>query len=285
LVRTDAERIGIVEEKSLTSSTASAANGIELSKGSRQSTGLLADAEHYDLTDFSLADMVHVGRALRRLVADAGSFEDAAQKVVRYLYDDLRGATERSCILVRFFTLLPYRSLPSELRECAAAKETLGALVEDTNCLTLLATVGDDPGWNSRHESQSHKCIPLVSESMIERFPMISQLIRQFGLSSSEFLRATPEIIKDVEQKNFGVFHVPQAAGSPFVPAQKDFVLPHGVASVLGLGGRLANGSLFAVILFTRVPVAEATAEMFRTVALNLKLGILDVSERSVFVE
>jgi hypothetical protein len=73
------------------------------------------------------------------------------------------------------------------------------------------------------------------------------------------------------------------AASSPFIPAQKDFVLPYKVASVLGFGGLLPDGDLFAVIIFSRVAIPASTAEMFRTIALNLKLGLLALLEKPVF--
>jgi hypothetical protein len=130
-----------------------------------------------------------------------------------------------------------------------------------------------------------HKCIPLMSEAMVEQFPMVSQLIRQLGLTTTEVLRTTPKIIKDVEQRNFGVFYVPVAAGSPFVPAQKDFVAPYGIASVLGFGGILPDGELYIVIIFARAAIPSATAEMFRTIAVNLKLGMLALIDKPVFAD
>ena len=103
------------------------------------------------------------------------------------------------------------------------------------------------------------------------------------GLTTTELLRPTAEIIKDLDQKQFGVFHVPVAANSPFIPAQQEFVAPYGVASVLGFGGMLPDGDLFVAILFARVSIPVSTAEMFRTVALNLKLGLLALLEKPVF--
>lgn len=69
------------------------------------------------------------------------------------------------------------------------------------------------------------------------------------------------------------------------MPAQKDFVVPYGIVSVLGFGGFLPDGNLFAVIIFARVPTSPSVAEMFRTVALNLKLGLLALSDKPVFVD
>jgi hypothetical protein len=88
-----------------------------------------------------------------------------------------------------------------------------------------------------------------------------------------------------LDQRKFGVFHVPVATNSPFIPAQNDFVAPYGVASVLGFGGMLPDGDLFVVIIFARVPIPASTAEMFRTIALNLKLGLLASLDKPVFAD
>jgi hypothetical protein len=243
-----------------------------------------SDQPAYDLTRFTLADMVRCGAALRRLATEATSMEDAAQRVTRYLYENLRDKTasnNRSCVLVRFFKTHLYGRLIEELREAAAVSSA--PLTKDTKCLTLLATAGDEPHWNSRQSSRMHKCIPLLSEAMVEQFPMISQLIRQMGMTTTDLLCTTPEIIKDLHRKNFGVFHVPAAINSPFVPAQKDFVVPYGIGSVLGFGGMLPHGELFAVIIFARAAIPSSTAEMFRTIALNLKLGLLAILDKPVF--
>ncbi len=241
----------------------------------------------YDLTRFTLADMVRCGAALRMLAGNAASMEEAAQLITRYLYDNLRGtaSSERCCALVRLFKTEPYANLSDELRRRADSMAGGACRSPDTRCLSLLASAGDNPQWNSRRTSKGHQCIPLASEAMVERFPMIAQLIRQLGLSTAEFLGTAPEIIRDLEQSTFGVFHVPVASGSPFIPAQKDFVAPYGIQSVLGCGGLLDAGELFALIMFARVAIPGATADMFRTIALNLKLGFAGLLDKPVFAD
>lgn len=243
------------------------------------------DQHAHDLTRFTLADMIRCGATLRRLATESTSMEDAAQKVTRYLYENLRDKTASdncSCVLVRFFKTHLYGRLIEELREAAAAVSS-ARLTKDTKCLTLLATAGDELQWNSRQSSGMNKCIPLLGKAMVEQFPMISQLIRQMGMTTTDLLRTTPKIIKDLNRKNFGVFHVPAAVHSPFVPAQKEFVVPYGIVSVLGFGGMLPDGELFTVIIFARVAIPTPTAEMFRTIALNLKLGLLAILGKPVF--
>jgi hypothetical protein len=104
---------------------------------------------------------------------------------------------------------------------------------------------------------------------------MISQLIIQFGLEVSALIQPDPALLVDLEQRTYNVFHVPDAVGSPHIPAQQGFVIPFGIQSALGFGGMLPTGDLFAVILFSKVHVPRATAEMFKTLALSVKVAVV----------
>jgi hypothetical protein len=239
----------------------------------------------FDLQSFTFTQMIRLGSALRKLGEGAGSMEETANRIVRHLYDQLtsRETNQKACVLVRLFKTHPWGQLDGGLRESAQAMLHGATAHPEMKCLTLLATAGDKPEWNSRTGSKGHKAIPLPSEEAIEGSPMISQLLSQLGLSTSTLLKPDPALMLDVEQRSFNVFHVPQATGSPYVPAQKDFVIPHGVKSVLGFGGLLPSGDLFAVILFSRVPIPRETAELFKTLALSAKLAIVSFAGDRVF--
>jgi hypothetical protein len=118
---------------------------------------------------------------------------------------------------------------------------------------------------------------------MVRKAPMISQLLEQFGVPVSAVLRPSPTLMLDVRDKAYNVFHVEHALGSPYIVAQKEFVEPYRIASVLGFGGLLASGDLFATIMFTRVPVTAAVADQFKVVGLNLKLAMLPVMRKPTF--
>jgi len=147
----------------------------------------------------------------------------------------------------------------------------------------LLATAGEEAAWNSRHASKGHKAIPLVSEDMVHKSPMVAGLLVQLGFKISDVLRPDAQLILDLSHKTFGVFYVADAVGSPFIPAQTDFVVPYGVKSVLGFGGMLPTGNIFSVIIFSRETIAKETAEMFQTIALSVKLAVLPASARPLF--
>jgi hypothetical protein len=112
---------------------------------------------------------------------------------------------------------------------------------------------------------------------------MIARMIVQMGIEVEEIVHPPPRFLLDSDRQPFHVFHVEDALGSEFVPDQETFVVPYGVRSVLGFGGLLPTGELFAFVLFARVPVSRDTAALFRTLALSTKLALLPYAGRQVF--
>ena len=238
----------------------------------------------YDLSTFGLGDMLKCSLALREAASNAPTLEASAQRVGRFLYDELRGTDgERQCVLVRCYKTHPYSGLQPELQEFARTVLPGIRPRADMKCLTLMATVGEAATWNARQLSRGHQSIPLASPEMVEKAPMISQLIKEFGMDVTSVLAPSPEIIRELAGKRHGVFHVENAVGSPYIPAQDDFVRRYGIKSVLGFGGMLFSGDLFAVILFTLVHVSPAAADRFKTIALDVKAVFSRFGEESVF--
>ena len=238
----------------------------------------------YDLTKFDLGDMLKCSIRLRETVSGAPTLEMSAQRVCRFLYDELHGPdVQRACALVRCYKTHAFSQLDPDLQ--TFARTILGAETPRSTmkCLTLMATVGETAAWNSRHLSRGHRAIPLPSPEIVEKAPMIAQLIKELGLELSVVLQPSPEVVKELAGKRHGVFHVENALGSPFIPAQQEFVVRYGIRSVLGFGGMLFTGDLFAVILFSTVHVSAAAADRFRTLALDVKRAFSRFSETKVF--
>jgi two-component system NtrC family sensor kinase len=235
--------------------------------------------------ELSLGQMTQIGADIRRLGEEGLSMEETAGRIVRYLRGTLIAGPHGIllCSLVRLFKTHSYSNLSPDLQESARAILSGHEPFPEMKCLTLLATAGDLPEWNRREASVDHKAIPLPSEAFVARFPMISQLINQFGLETSAFLRPRPEILVNVEEQKFNVFHIANAEGSPYVPAQEDFVVPFGIKSVLGFGSLLPSGSMFAVIMFSRFRVSASTANMLAPISLSTKLALLPVVDEGMF--
>ena len=236
------------------------------------------------LSDFDLADMLRCSLGLREAIRRAPTMEAAARDCCRYFYEQLVDQSgQRACALVRCYKTHRFDDLDAGLQ--AIARRSLDRGVEPTRelrCLTLLGTSGVEEPWNDRRLSSGHQAIPLPTAAVVERAPMVAQLIRALGLDIATAIAPSVEIIRDLAGKTYGVFHVREARESPYIPAQ-DFVARYGIRSVVGFGGVLPSGDLFAVILFARVAITPASADRFRTLALDLKSGLLRYGAAQVF--
>lgn len=234
-----------------------------------------------DVTEFTIGAMLRSGIAIRRAVRAATSLEGAADVVVRYLYDHCVSAHtgERSCALVRFYKTHRYGALEPALRRFA--DERLGDLPprDDMRCLALLATVGDEEAWSARRRSRDHQVIPLPSAEAVRDAPMIRRLIEELGMELESVVATDAPVARANNARTYDVFHVEEAHGSAFIPAQREFVERYGIASVVGFGGLLRSGELFAVILFSRQPIPVASATRFRTLALDVRSALFPFDE------
>ena len=238
----------------------------------------------FDLTNFGLAEMLQLGRGLRLAAAGSPSMRAAAETTTRYLYQEcVDPETSRpACALVRFYKTHSFSGLPPD--DQAFARRLLGSVAPAATmkCLTMLASAGDEPAWNSPRDSRGHRAIPLPSVRMVEAAPMIAALIKQFGLTI-ESVVSPPKMADSLAGKTYNVFHVPEARGSSAIPAQQDFVVPYGIRSALGFGGVLRTGELFAVVMFAKVPISEDTASRFRNIALEVKTLLFNFEGPAIF--
>lgn len=239
----------------------------------------------YGLAHLSESDVAECGAQLETFGSDAPHMEEVASKIVRHLYENLgdKETGEKACVLARFYKTHLYSDLDPGLQEFAQGILGETPSSPGMRCLTLLATVGENSKWNSRANSAGHKAIPLPSEDFVAKIPMIARLISQLGLEVSAVLKPDPAIIMDLEEKTYGVFHVPEAVGSPYIPAQDEFVIPYGVRSVVGFGGILPSGELYAVILFAKVQIPRETAERFSALASSVKAAVAPFAGQAVF--
>lgn len=228
----------------------------------------------HDFQNLTQENMFNHAVQLRNMDVGVSSMEEMAGHMVRYLYKNLVLPDGNSaCALVRFFKTHPYEGLPPDLQGSAQQILKKGDIHNDTKCLTLLATAGDNAQWNSRKTSVGHKAIPLVDEDSVARIPMISQLILQFGLTVENVIKPNPEIILNLGKRTFNVFYIPEAINSPYIPAQEEFVIPYEVKSVLGIGGMLLSGNIFTIILFSKIEIPFHVTHLFKWVAMYAKIA------------
>ncbi|MDX6227619.1 MAG: hypothetical protein QOI76_1009 [Frankiales bacterium] len=206
--------------------------------------------------------------------------EAAASAVVASLRDSfIDPATgESQLILVRMFSTERLGDLPEDLRQIALHQLDTDP-GPDLRCLTLLGTDGDLPEWQDSGRSVAHRAVPLPSEDAVRRAPMIAALVTELGLDLGTVVRGEPTI---GTSSDFGVFLVERAHQSHRLPDQQ-FVRDHQVASALGFGAQLPSGHVFAVMLFTRVPVNRRTADLFRIIAVSTQLAMLEFAGAPLF--
>ena len=226
----------------------------------------------HDLGDFSLRDMAECAARVRRLGQGASSMEEAAGRIVTYLYDDLADhhSGQRACALVRFYKPHPYGLLDAGRRrgvEPRAAGETTSP---DARYLALLATAGDEPAWRSVAGSHDHQAIPLDTAENAAGVPMVHCLMNQLGIDFSVSPPSSSSVTVAVDTRPSN-----SAAISSDVLSQDPFVSRHGIRSVLGFGGQLPAGDLFAVVLFTRVPIETGARALFKPLALAVKVSLM----------
>lgn len=236
----------------------------------------------FDLNRLSLNDISKIGGQIRKIGESGSCLEDVAQGIADYLYSRIVDGESKAAALVRFFKTHDFDRLEASQKEFAENLMDSKPDSDDLKCLTLIASAGDDPDWNSRKNSLGHQAIPLPNPDVVEKFPMIVNLVRQLGLETSNIITPPSEILLDDLEKSYRVFHVPEALGSPVIPDQEKFVIPYGIRSVIGFGGLFPSGDMFALILFSKVPISSEIAELFKLLALHVKVAALPF-DRAVF--
>ncbi|MEO8337013.1 MAG: hypothetical protein ABI664_18660 [bacterium] len=122
----------------------------------------------------------------------------------------------------------------------------------------------------------------MPDRAALDRMSMMRELFRQFDVtpdgSSVNALSVEPGAAR-----SFDVFHIEDARGNPHIPEQEAFVRPYGIRSVVGFGGPLRRGDLYAVLLFTKVRVERETAKQLRRLALDVTTRLFQFGDDAVF--
>jgi two-component system NtrC family sensor kinase len=228
----------------------------------------------YDLEQFSLKDMTECGVALRKIGADAACMEEVAQRSVNFLFDALAASNTqgKACALARFWGTMPFAKMPPDLQ--AAARQS-GAADENGSCLVLLGSRGVKVEWNDRKLSQNHRAIPLDSPVLMQRAPMVAQLMAQLGAPIERQANRACRFLVDEKQRNYNVLHVPDASNAAIIDSQQEFTVAHNIKSLVGFGGVLPSGNFFSVMLFLRSAISHQAALAFRPFALNTKIALM----------
>lgn len=241
----------------------------------------------YNLERFGFTDMMDLRARLRSIFDDEpATIGEAGQRIARFFHDEFTDGSGRpACALVRLFKTESFAKLDPQRKAFVRRMAPDADRQEALRCLVLIGTAGEEESWNSPGLSRGHMAIPLMSVKMVEEAPMIAQLIKQLGVTVETVLKPDPALLLDMRDTSHNVFYVPTAEGSPFIVAQKEFVVPYRIQSVVGFGGMVSSGDLFATIMFSKVRIGPDTADLFKVIGLNLKLALLPVARKPLFAD
>lgn len=196
----------------------------------------------------------------------AQTLEAAAQQLAAALHTTF----EESVLLARVYTTVPFETLPPANQSFVRALAGEAADLKDTTpVLSLIGTHGQEADWNSRHKSQGHVGIPLISSAFVSAIPMIARLLHELGVPGDWVDSHDTNMILETIGHTAGLFFVDNATeatdtqGRKIIAAQ-DFVSAYGVRSVFGIGGAYPDtGQILVIIVFCRLSVSRDTAEHF----------------------
>jgi len=234
----------------------------------------------FDLSAFSLSDMVRCGAELRRASRGASSLDAAAQAVADFLYHGMAdGAGRRACSLVNLFVTRRWNALPPGLRAAASSRPAAAPPPPGTRCLATVASCGPPAAGRESSTGFERLVLPVPSEEASRRVPLVSRLIDRIGSGSVPGAGGITEGALPPSAR-FDVLHVGDEDRARGLWGE-EFVAEHGIRSALAFGGPLPEGELFAVVMFSRVPLPPQTADLFRTVAVSTRMALLPFSGTS----
>jgi hypothetical protein len=227
------------------------------------------------ISKFSPMQVLEFQKLLQRDLDDVHTLEEAAQVFVETIYHNFK----ESIVLLRLFVTIPAAELPEKIYAFAEnmAESANSDINRNPYILTLFGTVGVNPRWNDRTNSQEHQGIPLATPDFVTSIPMMSALLEQMGFDLG-WIRGDPEIVAKKMGKLAGTFYVAEAGTAkdsknrPIIPA-RDFISKYEVHTVFGVGGGFITSDKFlTTIFFLREYIDKETAVLFQGLANVFKL-------------
>jgi hypothetical protein len=188
--------------------------------------------------------------------------------------------------LVRMFAVMPLADVPE--RERTFARSLGGGhprFGEQTRVLTMLGTVGEEPGWNDRRASRGHLCIPLLDRSFVESAPMIARLLADIDVDLAGFDDGRPITTRKLLGGKNGMFYVADASTAKddqdrYIIPDQAFVKKHGIRTVFGMGGAYLEGILILSIVFAKVEVPRIVIDRLPSLIVNFKMATAGLVQR-----
>lgn len=248
------------------------------SSGSMKQTEEMSENAHIDPSALTLREATQCASRIIRFGTRATTVETVSQLLSEYLYDHFRvpETAAPALLLSRVFVTRPLDTLEPRLKIMAEGMAGTHELSRQARCFVLMGSCGQFYFWGHPRLSTRFGCVPLESPDFHTRMPMLSHLLDQLEIGSFSAQQHDGAFLLNDLERAFNVFHIEEALGHPFIPAQAEFVQRYGVKSVIGFGGRLPSGEAFAAVLFSAVHIPPAAANHFRVIALSAYLAFLN---------
>ncbi|MEM6284723.1 MAG: hypothetical protein AAF787_21215 [Chloroflexota bacterium] len=207
-----------------------------------------------DFTSCDDSEISELGTYLfNRYHSNYESQEEVAQYLATEFYNRLLvGKEDHVFALIRIFRFGPFSTLPLSLREQAGITNPA-----DDYWLALMGTYGDEAQWRHRTLSKGHQVFPARADFT----PMLKEAFAQMMLTPGDNLTVEDVQVllnQEGDRPYRRAFHIENAVGSPHIPVQGEFVLRHGIRSVVGFSGLYTNRAGFMCLGFSSIPINEA---------------------------
>jgi len=246
--------------------------------GSMKQTESMSENAPSDPSALTLREATRCASRIIRFGTRVASVETVSQLLSEYLHDHFRVPTTGApaLLLSRVFVTRPLDTLEPRLKMMAMGMAGAHELSRQARCFVLMGSCGQFPFWCHPRLSTRFGCVPLESPDFNARMPMFSHLLDQLELGSFSAQKHDAACLLSDLDRAINVFHIEEALGHPFIPAQAEFVQHYGVKSVIGFGSRLPSGEAFAAVLCSAVHIPPAAANHFRVIALSAYLAFLN---------
>jgi len=217
-----------------------------------------------DISELTLATVFDLSQTIKDKCKDKSNLQQVAQELMKTLCQAIVTDSDNSAIVLgRLFKSCSYSDLTEDIQNYIQQREETNAITPESKFLTLLGTWGKLEEWQHIEESKNYKAFSLNDKDVLYKFPMLSAVFKQIGYKIPTETEPDKSIIIDNQDKEYGVFYVKDSTGNKLVPKQAEFVMPYGVKSVIGFGGRYGNNNIYSIILFFGERISRQTAELF----------------------
>jgi hypothetical protein len=241
------------------------------------------------IATLSVADVESLRRKVETGLKDSSSMQAAAQRFVEILFDEL----SESAVLFRVFSTVALGALPSRdqsfARELARERRSDEELDEKTTVVALLGTRGRRAGWNDRYNSERHLAVPLTRASFIKTIPMLARLMSDMGTGLDWVEKQGLHMVVRSVGQMARVLYVEDArkavtSDGYMIVSDQDFVVQHGVKTVIALGGAYLDRTVVGIVLFTRELIPQDRVEKLLPLVHAFKIATMrDVMQARIF--